>query len=72
MRDAAESTLPSYKMYLKMIKKTTKRGWGNCVDSESIQACEIQLKSTVNYKEAKWCRIETQGGKSTVGVVYSS
>ena len=40
--------------------------------SINIQACEIQLKSEVNFNEAVWCRIETQGGKITVGVVYRS
>ena len=40
--------------------------------SINIQACEIQLKPEVNFNEAVWCRIETQGGKISVGVVYRS
>ena len=32
-----------------------------------MQACEIQLKSEVNYNEAVWC---SHGGEITVGVVY--
>ena len=40
--------------------------------SESIQACEIQLKSEVNFNETVCCQIETHGGKITVGVVHKS
>ena len=40
--------------------------------SESIQAYKIPLKSYFNFNGAAWCRIETHGGKYSVGVVYNS
>ena len=60
------TTLPGYRMFRKDSK--LRRGGGVIMYiSESIQACEIQLKSEVNFNEDVWCRIETQGGKITVG-----